>query len=196
VVVLLALLAAPVAIELELAGGGAHAQATPDSYGSYPLAVPALQARAAIDLGKTVSFDARFLAILGGEAPANYDTDTAAFKAVAGLAVMRLHSQAYPQLWFEGGLGFGHLISLQQGPSNELAPRRGHAGLVALLGTGIRFAAKTWLLGAELSWVNWTNVEHREDCCGPTRAGLSTQALLLMFSVGYSLVPRRILIGE
>jgi hypothetical protein len=189
VVILLALLAAPVAIELELAGGVAHTQETPASSSSYPLAAPALQARAAIDLWKTVSFDARSLAILGGEAPANYDTDTATFKAVAGLAAIRLHSSAYPQVWFEGGLGFGHLISLQQSPSSERAPLRGHAGLAALLGTGVRLAVRNWRLGAELSWVNWTNVEFRDDWSGSTRSGLSTQALLLMFSVGYSLSP-------
>ena len=43
---LLALIAAPIAFELELAGGGGHTLETP----GYPVVVPALQARAAIDL--------------------------------------------------------------------------------------------------------------------------------------------------
>jgi hypothetical protein len=80
---------------------------------------------------------------------------------------------------------------LQQANTDESPPLRGRAGLAALLGTGLRLAGKNWLFGAELSWVHWTQAEHAEmGCCNvPARSGLSTNALLLMFSLGYSLLP-------
>lgn len=156
------------------------------------MVVPALQGRAAIDLFERVSFDARFLALLGGEAPRLYDTKgDGAFKAVASLAVARLHSRTTPQFWIDAGLGVGHLISLQQNFSDESPPLRGRAGLAALLGTGVRVTAKSWLFGANLSWVHWTQAEHAEaSCCNaPAQSGLSTSALLLMLTAGHSFAP-------
>lgn len=51
--------------------------------------------------------------------------------------------------------------------------------------------ARSWLFGANLSWVHWTQAEHAEVSSSnvPTRSGLSTSALLLMLTVGYSFAP-------
>ena len=56
------------AFELELGGGVAHSLETLLG-DEYPLAVPAVQGRAAIDYAPGLAFGGMFLAVVGGEAP-------------------------------------------------------------------------------------------------------------------------------
>jgi len=104
---------------------------------------------------------------------------------------VRLRTSGDFQWWAEGGIGTGHLISLQIDDSFEHPPRRGHAGPAFRLAGGIRyFVADQLALGGELAWMHWTNVEwaagdtNRND---PAQFGQSTSALLLLFSVGFSI---------
>jgi len=110
-----------------------------------------------------------------------------AFSATAALLTVRLRTSGDFQWWAEGGIGTGHLISLQIDDSFEHPPRRGHAGPAFRLAGGIRyFVADQLALGGELAWMHWTNVEwaagdtNRND---PAQFGQSTSALLLLFSV-------------
>src|SRR5207237_380157 len=69
-----------------------------------------------------------------------------------------------PQFWGEGGLGTGHLISLQTESAFEHAPLRGHAGFCARLAAGLRWpVGQNMLLGGELAWLRRSNVEHAES---------------------------------
>ena len=194
---LLLALSPDVNVELELGGGFAHPlEPSPEASGGYPLAAPVIQSRLALDLGDALSCGATFLAAPGGEAANRIssvpDTQNRAFKATALLFSLRVHSSGRLQFWGEGGLGIGHLISLQTENSFEHAPLRSHAGLSARLAGGIRSAVgKRLLLGGELGLTRWSNVES-----GPTGAfgtplsGLSTSAMTLLFSATYSLFER------
>jgi hypothetical protein len=199
-VVLLA--AAPNNVELEFGGGFAHSlESSPDASGGYPFAAPALQSRVAVDFSDLLSVGATFLAIVGGEAPNGVSSSPPfpgqseglrAFTATALLFSLRIHSSGSPQLWAEGGLGVGHLISLQTENSFEHAPLRGHAGLSTRLAAGLRWpVSNRVLLGGELGLTSWSNVES-----GPTGyngtplSGLSTFAAMLLFSVTYSVFER------
>src|SRR5205814_10079377 len=106
-----------------------------------------------------------FLAVTGGEAPnrvagCGNDRGSHAFSATAGVVSVRFHSVGAPQYWIEGGLGLGHLISLQTESAFEHPPLRGHTGLSVRVSTGLRWAASdNFLLGGELAWMRWSNVE-------------------------------------
>ena len=193
---LLLALSPDVNVELELGGGLAHPlEESPDTSG-YPLAAPVLQSRLALDISDIVSGGATFLAVMGGEAANRVsgvpDTGNKAFKATALLFSLRVHSSGSFQLWGEGGLGVGHLISLQTDNSREHAPLRGHAGLSARLAAGIRSSVgKRFLLGGELGLTRWSNVESGPTGpFGASLSGLSTWAMTLLLSVTYSLFER------
>jgi hypothetical protein len=180
--------------ELEVAGGVAHSLESSPGY-TYPFAVPAVQGRAAIDFAPGVAVGGTFLAVVGGEAPnhagcCGSTTGNQAFSATAALITLRVRSSGNIQAWAEGGIGTGHLISLQTDDSFEHPPRQGHAGLAFRLAAGVRdVVAERLLLGAELAWMHWTNVEHGPGGgigLDPAQSGLSTSALLLLVSVGFS----------
>ena len=131
-------------VELELAGGAAHTLEGNYTSHEYPFLKPALQARVAVDFLSQLSLGASFLAVIGGEAPNRvacclYDSGNQAFSATAALASLRYRFSGTPQFWGEGGLGTGHLISLQTESAFEHAPLRGHAGFCARLAAGLRW---------------------------------------------------------
>jgi hypothetical protein len=143
-----------------------------------------------------VSGGATFLAVMGGEAANRVsgvpDTGNKAFKATALLFSLRLHSPGSLQYWVEGGLGVGHLISLQTDNSLEHAPLRGHAGLSGRMAAGLRSSVgRRFLLGGELGFTAWSNVESGPTGYNGTRlSGLDTWAMTLLLSVTYSLFER------
>jgi hypothetical protein len=182
------------AFELEVGGGVAHSLESELGY-DYPLAVPAVQVRAAIDFAPGLALGGMFLAVVGGEAPnrvacCGSNTGNQAFSATATLFTVRLRSSGDVQGWAEGGVGTGHLISLQTDNSFEHPPWRGHAGVAFRLAAGVRdFVTERLLIGAELAWTHWTNVEYGPgggSGTDPARYGLSTSALLLLVSVGFT----------
>ena len=191
-------LAPDVNVELELGGGFAHPlQGSPDTSGGYPFAEPALQSRVAVDFSDQLSCGATFLAVVGGEAPnrifASFNTPgPKAFKATALLFSLRVHSPGSLQYWVEGGLGVGHLISLQTENAFEHAPLRGHAGLSGRMAAGLRSSiGRRFLLGGELGFTAWSNVESGPTGYnGASQSGLSTWAMTLLLSVTYSLFER------
>lgn len=179
-------------VELELAGGAAHTLEGNYTPYEYPFLKPALQARVAVDFLSQLSVGASFLAVIGGEAPNRvacclYDSGNQAFSATAALASLRYRFSGTPQFWGEGGLGTGHLISLQTESAFEHAPLRGHAGFCARLAAGLRWpVGQNMLLGGELAWIRWSNVEHAES--GPfgiAQSGLSTSALLFLATIAF-----------
>ena len=159
----------------------------------YPTAA-ALYGRLAIDLPDHLSAGVGFVGIPGREASKDLpccgsNSGAAAFKAAAGFALLRLHTAGDLQLWAEAGAGPGHLISLQENNSFEHPPLRGHSGPAFLIATGVRFRHAGWLYGAGLSWLHWTRVEQAENagcCIRPAQFGLSTSALLVLLTIGYS----------
>lgn len=183
--------------EFEIGGGLAHSLETGNyPTNTYPFARPALQARAALDFVPGVALGGTFLAVVGGEARnstacCGSDSGNQAFSATATLVTLRVHSSGEVQFWAEGGAGTGHLISLQTESSFENPPLRGRAGLALRLGAGVREAvAGRFLLGAELAWTRWSNVEQGPGAgspgYNPARYGLSTSALLLQVSAGFA----------
>jgi hypothetical protein len=197
-VALLALPALGSELELELAGGIAHPLEGSPRGGSYeyPFAAPTVQARAALNLAPRLSVGAMFLAVIGGEAEnrtacCNVTTGHQAFSATATLLTLRLRSSGPVQFWAEGGLGTGHLISLQTNDAFEHPPLRGHAGVAFRAAAGVRYAGPDApVLGAEVAWLVWTNVEHGPgggNGSDPAQYGLTTSALLLLVSVGVAL---------
>jgi hypothetical protein len=185
-------------LELELGGGFAHSmEESSNSSGGYPLAAPALQSRVAVDFSDQWSCGATFLAVVGGEAPnriyASLNTPgPKAFKATALLFSLRVHSSGSLQFWAEGGLGVGHLISLQTENAFEHAPLRGHAGLSTRLAAGLRSSVgNRFLLGGDFGLTTWSNVESGPTGYNGTRlSGLSTYAVTLLLSLTYSLFER------
>jgi len=186
------------AVELELAGGLAHPLFEDYADHQYPLVTPVAQARVAVDFLSRLSLGGSFLAVIGGEAPnragcCGRDSGNAAFSATALLLSLRYQSEGKPQYWVEGGMGTGHLISLQTDNSSEHPPLRGHAGICARIATGARWAvARNLRLGGELAWVLWTNVEQgagQGPQNAPAQSGLSTNALLLLGSIAFSGLP-------
>lgn len=158
--------------------------------------MPSLQGRAAIDFAPGVALGGTFLAVVGGEAEnrtgcCSVTTGHQAFSATAALFTLRVRSSGPFQVWAEGGLGIGHLISLQTDDSFEHPPLRGHAGPAFRLAAGLRsLVAERFLLGAAIAWTRWTNVEHGPgggSGSGPAEHGLSTSAVLLLLSVGFTL---------
>ena len=181
------------AVELELGGGAAHTLEGDYSYHEYPFLKSTLQARVAVDLLSHLSLGGSFLAVIGGEAPNRVaccgdDSGNQAFSATAAFVSLGYRFSGEPQYWLEGGLGTGHLISLQTENSSEHAPLRGHAGLSARIATGLRWTIREQLLlGGELAWIRWTNVEEAESGpLGIARSGLSTTALLLLATIAFS----------
>jgi hypothetical protein len=184
-------------VELELAGGVAHSLER--AYETdYPRWTPMVQGRLGVGLLDHLSLGGSFLAVLGGEAPnkvacCGTDSGNQAFKATAGFVSLRLHSGQMPQYWVEAGLGPGHLISLQTESAFEHPPLRGRGGLCARIAAGLRWTlGQNGLLGAELAWIRWSNVEQAAgfgSFNAPAQSGLSTTALLFLASVGFSIAP-------
>jgi hypothetical protein len=185
-------------VELELDAGAAHTLEGDYSYHEYPFLKPALQARVGLNVHEHLSVGASFLAVIGGEAanrPGCCGTNTGnqAFSATAAFIALRYLSVGMPQYWIEGGIGTGHLISLQTENSDEHPPLRGHAGLSGRIATGVRWPmSKNVLLGGELGWTLWTNVEQAAGAGpngAPAQSGLWTHALLLLASIAFSVSP-------
>jgi hypothetical protein len=180
------------ALDVQVGLGGAHALDAAQS--SYPFAAPTLHFRAAADF-EHVAVGGSFLAVVDGEAPNSVaccdSSGSGAFEAVAGFASVRLHTSGTWQFWGEGSAGFGHLISLQTDNPFEHTPLRGHGGPAYALGVGVRRVEARWpLMEAGLCWVTWTHVEESAHPAGtfeqPFQSGLTTSALLLLLSVGWS----------
>jgi hypothetical protein len=155
---------------------------------------PAIQARIAFGILEHLSLGGSFLAVIGGEAPnrvacCGSDSGNQAFSATAAIASLRLHSGGTPQYWVEGGLGTGHLISLQTENSFEHPPLRGHAGVCARIATGLRWTIReNLLLGGELAWIRWSNVEEAAGSGpfnAPAKSGLATSALLFVATIAF-----------
>lgn len=108
---LLAAAAFSPAFELEVGSGVAHSLETDLGY-EYPLVVPAIQGRTAIDFPPGLALGGMFLAVVGGEAPnrtacCNLTRGYKAFSATATLFTLRVRSSGDVQVWGEGGLGVG-----------------------------------------------------------------------------------------
>ena len=78
----------------------------------YPLVVPAIQGRTAIDFPPGLALGGMFLAVVGGEAPnrtasCNLTRGYKAFSATATLFTLRVRSSGDVQVWGEGGVGVG-----------------------------------------------------------------------------------------
>ena len=182
------------ALELEIAGGLAHT--LEENYGKtdYPALVPAAQARAGLRLTDHLSIGGTFLAVLGGQSPKSLSANSAGqsgFKAVAGLVSLRLHTPGETGAWIEGGAGTGHLISLQSDRNFEHPPLSGRGAAAFRLAVGGRIREGRAIFGLEVAWLRWYGVER--PCCDGTgnmaASGLSTDALLLLFSVGFAISP-------
>jgi hypothetical protein len=78
-----------------------------------------------------------------------------AFRAISGLALVRLHTAGALQGFVEAGLGPGHVIALAAENHFENPPEAGRSGLSSWLGGGARwFVANGFNLGATLAWTN------------------------------------------
>ena len=183
-------------VELEVGGGAAHTLETSRSETDYPSWKPLAQMRIGVGVVEHFFLGASFLGVLGGEARngvacCGNDTGNQAFFATALLLSLRYVLESTPQVWLEGGLGTGHLISLQTESSFEHPPLRGHAGLCARVAMGLRGrVSENVLIGGELAWIRWSNVEQESQIFNqPPITGLSTSALLLLASVTFSLAP-------
>jgi len=192
------LIAAPISLELELAGGpGWPLGAAP--YGA-PVA-PALMARAGADLFEHLTVSATLLGIAGPETPLSFCFNlsgggslcqgNASFKAISGLLTLRLHTAGDWQLFAEGGIGPGHLISVSADDLLENAAEHGRGGPAYLAGGGVRwFVAQQVPIGLELAWTSWSNVSRPEFTNGahtePARSDLRVSALMLLLSAAWS----------
>jgi hypothetical protein len=190
VIALVGLLAA-LPIELELAGGAAFSREFEE-----PPPAPCLKVRAAVHLLDYLAMGASLLGVPGSEPQRRFCGSpcrgNASFKAIAGFASLRLHSTGDFQMFAEGGLGIGHLISLSSDDLFEDPPLRGRGGPAYLAGGGARlFVARNVALGLELAWTKWTKVEQAAHQYGvvslPAQTDLTASALLLLFSINYSL---------
>jgi hypothetical protein len=131
----IALLAAGAALELEISGGGA-APLDPE-FGSGPTSI-ASQARVGVDFADHVTVSGALFGVPGPEATrdscGNNCNGNASFRALSGLAIVRLHSAGKLQGFLEGGLGAGKLSSLSADDLFENPAEHGRAGLSLWLG--------------------------------------------------------------
>jgi len=189
------LLAAPVALELELAGGVALPSADAPQDGP---AGPALQARAGADFFEHVTISAVLLGVVGEQTAASFCgggggacRGNASFRAISGFVALRLHAAGDLQGFVEGGIGPGHLISLSADDLFENPAEHGRGGPAVLLAVGGRgFVSRQVALGLELAWTKWTNVSRPAFTYGatnlPARSDLSVDAIMLAFLVSWS----------
>ena len=181
---LFALLAA-LPLEVELSAGPAI------SFAVSPTATAtALRLRAAVDLLDTFSVGASMLGIPGSETGCG-SNDPQSFKAVSGFVSARLHSSGGNQLFLEGGVGAGHLITLAGGGYCYENPQlRGGGGPAFLLEAGFRsFVTQNLALGISLAGTAWSNVGHAGHTGMPVipeESGLVVTGFLLLVSVGWS----------
>ncbi|HXN54693.1 MAG TPA: hypothetical protein VN874_00385 [Myxococcales bacterium] len=188
-IVLIGLLAA-LPIELELSAGAAF---------NDKRNAPVMQARAGVDLFSHLTVGASLLGIPGSEdrrafcaLPSCYPTTPQTwFKAISGFVTLRAHTSGDLQVFVDGGVGVGHLISLS--PSNlfEDPALYGRAGPAFLLGMGGRwFVTHNLAAGVELSWTQWTHVARPFYVYGadfvPATTTLAVHAVLLQFSLGWA----------
>lgn len=195
------LIAAPISPEVEFAGGiGWPSVEAPSN--DVP-AAPALMARVGADFFEHFAVSATLLGIAGRETSTSLSfcaggpitprcsTGNGSFKAISGLAMLRLHTAGELQLFGEGGIGPGHLISVSADDLFENPGQHGRGGLAYLFGGGARwFAAQHVTVGFELAWTWWTNVSRPAYVYGadniPARSDLRVSALMLLLSVGWS----------
>jgi hypothetical protein len=189
------LMAVPVSLELEIAGGLGLPSA--DAPMRDAPAAPALQARAGADFYEHVSISLALLGIAGGETARSFCAGgpgcngNASFSAISGFATLRLHTAGDWQGFVEGGIGPGHLISLSGDALFENPALHGRGGPAYLLAGGGRwFVSRQVALGLELAWTEWTRVSRPEFMYGatllPAESDLSVSAIMLLFSVGWS----------
>jgi len=188
--------AAPVSLEMELAGGIALpiADVTQDA----PPPAPALQARAGADFFDHVTVSAVLLGIAGPETSQSFCAGgggackgNASFRAVSGFVAVRLHLSSDAQPFLEAGIGPGKLISVSADDLFENPAQHGSAGPAYLIGLGGRvFVSRQLALGLELAWTQWTNVSRPAFVYGslsmPARSDLTVSSLLLLFAVSWS----------
>ena len=128
------LLAVPVSLELEVAGGFGQPFAAASHNGP---TTPALQVRAGADFFEHLTISAALLGIVGGETGAplcgGRCTGNASFRAMSGFATLRLHGAGDWQAFVEGGIGPGHLISVSADDLFENPAQHGRGGPAYLL---------------------------------------------------------------
>jgi hypothetical protein len=180
------------ALEIEVAGG--VAKPLDPEYGAGP-ATAGLHARAGVDFFDHVTLS---LGLLGMPGPTGRETfgdftfdRGAAFHAISGLALLRLHSAGRVQGFVEGGLGPGHLISLAAEEHFENPPEHGRSGISFWLGAGGRcFVTNGFAVGVTAAWTDWSNVSRPAFVYGATNVPASSElrpsALLLLLHVGWS----------
>jgi len=186
------LIAAPVSVELEFAGGVGWPSADAPQNG--PTA-PALMARAGADFLEHFTLSATLLGIPGPETALSFCGSpcrgNASFKAISGFAMLRVHTAGDLQLFVEGGIGPGHLISVSADDLFENPAQHGRGGPAYLAGGGARwFVARQAAIGLEVAWTAWTNVSRPAYTYGisdiPARSDLTVSALMLLLSLGWS----------
>jgi hypothetical protein len=188
----IALVMAAASLEIEIAGG--VAKPLDPEFGEGPAAV-GLQARVGVDLLDHVTLS---LGLLGVPGPKGRKTISgfafesgAAFRAISGHALVRLHTAGSVQGFLEAGLGPGHLISLAAEDHFENPPEHGRSGISLWLGGGGRwFVSDGFAVGVTAAWTSWSNVSRPGFVYGATDIPASTKlrpnAVLLLFDVGWS----------
>jgi hypothetical protein len=175
-------------IEFGLSAGIANAETISES-----VRAPMFQARVGVDVLDLLSLNAT---VLGSAQPDPVypgccaARNPSSLRAISGLATLRLHSSGDVQGFVELGGGPGHLIELTPALQFENPAMRGRGGFSWLLGAGGRwFVARTVAFGAELQWIQWTNVGVPAFTYGVENrpATTTTQgALALMLSVDFA----------
>ena len=154
---------------------------------------PALRLRVGADFDRHLTVAGTVLGIVGGEPErsfcGSYCGPNASFKAISGFASLRAHTPGDPQLFLEGGVGLGHLISVSAEELFENPAQHGRVGPAFFVGGGGRWfgGGQHVALGIDLSWTMWTNVSRPAFTYGasdlPARSDLTVRAILLLFSV-------------
>jgi hypothetical protein len=188
----IALIVAAASLEIEV-GGGVAKPLDPE-FGEGP-ATAGLQARVGVDLFDHLTLSVGLLGVPGPDGRTTVPGFTlergAAFRAISGLALLRLHSAGRVQGFLEAGLGPGHLISLAAEDHFENPPEHGRSGISLWLGGGGRwFVTNGIAIGVTAAWTNWSNVSRPKFIYGatdiPASSKLMPSALLLLFDVGWS----------
>jgi hypothetical protein len=188
----LLLLLSSVALEVELAGGVAQPHADAPENGPV---TPALRLRVGADFDRHLTIAGTVLGIVGDETERSvcgtYCGRNASFKAISGFASLRAHTAGDLQVFLEGGVGLGHLISVSAENLDENPAQHGRIGPAFFVGAGTRwFGGEHVAVGLDLSWTTWTNVSRPAFTYGatdmPARSDLTVSAVLLLLSVAWT----------